>query len=96
MIVVADTSPFLVLVAIGHVDVLPHLYGRLVIPPEVAGELASPRRTKLVQTFIASPPSWLEQRAPSAVERIPDLDPGEAAAISLACELRADQVIIDE
>ena len=96
MIVVADTSPFVVLVNIGCIDVLPGLYGRVVIPPEVAAELHSPKRPKNVRDFIASPPDWLEERPPLAVEAIPGLDAGEAAAISLARELRADQLIIDE
>lgn len=37
MIVVADTSPFVVLVAIGHVDVLPTLFEEVLIPPQMAG-----------------------------------------------------------
>jgi predicted nucleic acid-binding protein len=44
MIVVADTFPFVVLVAIAHVDVLPALFKEVVIPPQVASELASSRR----------------------------------------------------
>jgi predicted nucleic acid-binding protein len=96
MIVVADSSPLVVLMNIGHVELLSSMYGRVIIPPEVAGELASPKRTEAVQLFIATPPAWLEIRPPAAIERIPGLDAGEAAAISLARELRADRVIIDE
>lgn len=96
MIVVADSSPFVALVAIGHVELLPSMYGRVIIPPEVAAELASPKRPRAVQAFIAMPSAWLEIRTPSVVERIPGLDVGECAAISLARELQADRVIIDE
>lgn len=96
MIVVADTSPLVVLINIGSIDLLPTLYGRVLIPPEVATELGSPKRPQAVQAFIASPPPWLEQQLPSTIEAIPDLDPGESAAISLARELRADLLIIDE
>lgn len=96
MIVVADASPLIVLSTIKRVDILPALFQQLAIPPEVAGELASGRRTRVVQNFIASPPNWLEIRAPALLERIPGLDAGETAAISLARELRADRVIIDE
>ena len=59
MIVVADAAPFVVLVAIGHVDVLPTLFREVFIPPEVASELASPRRPPEVRAFIAPPPPWL-------------------------------------
>jgi predicted nucleic acid-binding protein len=50
MIVVADTSPFVVLVAIGHVDVLLALFKEVLIPPPVASELASSRRPPEVRT----------------------------------------------
>ena len=35
MLVVADASPFVGLVRIGQADVLPALYGSVVIPPQV-------------------------------------------------------------
>ena len=96
MLVISDTSPLIALVRIGHVDVLPRLYGSVVIPTEVAGELASRKRPSEVQAFIANPPTWLSVRSPSTIEEIQDLDPGECAAISLARELGADLLLIDE
>lgn len=44
MIVVADASPFVVMVAIEHVEVLPTVFREVLIPPEVASELASSKR----------------------------------------------------
>jgi predicted nucleic acid-binding protein len=96
MIVVSDSSALVVLVRIGHGDVLPTLFKQVVIPPEVASELASLKWPQSVQDFIAAPPSWLEIRTPTSVEPIPNLHAGEAAAISLAQELQADRLIIDE
>ena len=96
MIVVADASPFVVLVAIGHVDVLPTLFREVLIPPEVASELASSKRPTEVRAFIAAPPSWLRILAPSSPEMIPGLDAGETAAIALAAEVQAGRLIIDE
>jgi predicted nucleic acid-binding protein len=96
MIVVADSSPLVVLINIGHVDVLPALFQHIVIPPEVASELSSPKRPQPVRDWIASPPSWLEVRAPSSVEQIPGLHAGESAAIVLAREIQADRILIDE
>jgi len=96
MTVVADTSPFVVLVAIGHVDVLSTLFDEVLIPPHVASELASSRRPQEVRGFIATPPLWLRVRAPSSTETIPGLAAGETAAIVLAAEIKAGRLIIDE
>jgi predicted nucleic acid-binding protein len=96
VIVVADASPFVVLVAIGHVDVLATLFQEILIPPQVASELASSRRPLEVREFIATPPRWLRIVAPSSIETIPGLADGEAAAILLAGEIRAARLILDE
>lgn len=39
MLVVADSSPLVVLTMIGHIDKLPKLFGQVIIPPEVSAEL---------------------------------------------------------
>jgi predicted nucleic acid-binding protein len=96
MIVVADASPLVVLVAIGHVDVLPALFDEILVPPQVASELASPRRSLEVRDFIATPPPWLRIVAPSSLETIPGLGAGETTAILLAGEVQAARLVIDE
>jgi predicted nucleic acid-binding protein len=96
MLVVADASPLVGLVRIGHADVLPALYGTVVIPPTVAAELKSPRRPAEVLEFMASTPKWLSVQSPSQLQEIEDLDAGELEAISLAKELGADLLLIDE
>jgi predicted nucleic acid-binding protein len=96
MLVVADTSPFIGLLKINHLDVLPRLYGAVAIPTEVAAELSDAKRPADVRAFIASPPAWLTVCSPSTLEDIPDIDAGERAAISLARELKADILLIDE
>jgi predicted nucleic acid-binding protein len=96
MLVVADSSPFVGLIKIGLLDVLRHLYGSVVIPPEVAKELESIKRPAEVRAFIATPPEWLSIRQASNIENIEGLDEGELAAIALARELKADLLLIDE
>ena len=96
MIVVADSSPLIVMVKIGHIQVLPVLFREVVIPPQIATELADPKRPQTVQDFIRERPDWLRVQAPASVEPIPELHEGERAAISLARELQADLLLIDE
>lgn len=96
MIVVADSSPLIALIQIGHVDLLRDLFQTVTIPARVAGELASAMRPATVQSFIAQPPAWLSVRTPANVEQIADLHAGEREAISLARELHADLLVIDD
>jgi predicted nucleic acid-binding protein len=51
MLVIADSSPLIVLVNIGHIGVLPKLFGEVVIPPAVASEIAAPARPEVVREF---------------------------------------------
>jgi predicted nucleic acid-binding protein len=96
IVVVADTSPLIALLNIRHAEVLPTLFVQVIIPPAVASELAAPARPQVVRDFVAAPPVWLRIRRPAMIEEIPDLHPGEREALSLAIELHADLVLIDE
>ena len=96
MLVVADSSPFIVLLKIGHVEALTGLFGEVIIPPAVAQELADARRPQIVRDFISALPPWLRISKPSVVEAIPLLHIGECEAISLAKELKADLLLIDD
>ena len=96
MLVVADSSPFIALIQISHLDVLPALFGQVAIPPQVVDELRAPGRPFEVRTFANSVPAWLAVRAPTAVSPIPGLQQGEIAAINLAREIGADLLLIDE
>ena len=96
MIVVADSSPLIVLVNIGHIQILPALFREVVIPPQIAAELTDAKRPQAVQDFMREQPVWLRVQAPVSVELIPELHEGERAAISLASELQADLLLIDE
>ena len=39
MIVVADSSPMIVLIEIGHIGVLPKLFQQVIVPPQVLAEV---------------------------------------------------------
>ena len=98
MIVVADTTPINYLILIEEIDVLPKLYGRVVIPRTVSEELMLSRAPLKVQEWIKQPPNWLEILVPTVVvdAKLAKLDAGEREAIALAEELSADQLIVDE
>ena len=60
MIVVADTGPINYLIAIKHIELLPRLYVRILVPSSVRDELQRDAAPKLVRQWIARPPEWLE------------------------------------
>ena len=96
MIVVADSSPLVALVNIHQAEILPQLFGSVLIPSEVLAELSNSRHPEIVRAFAAHPPAWLDIRVPKMVEEIPGLHLGEQAALSLAAEVKADLLLMDE
>ena len=96
MIVVSDTTPINYLVLIDRVGVLPELFGTVVIPPTVLSELRHPGSPEKVQAWMHAAPAWLEVRAPSLLDSTIRLGQGEVEAISLAQELGAAEVLIDD
>ena len=99
MIVVSDTSPVLNLARIGRLDLLALLYHEVFIPSAVYEELIRSKRDLPPAVDFASQP-WLTVAAANDRNRVQELreylDPGEAEAIVLAIELRADLLLVDE
>jgi predicted nucleic acid-binding protein len=87
MIVIADTTPLNYLVLIGEIDVLPALYGRVIVPRAVYAELVVAGSPGAVRTWANRLPNWVEvhNAPPEAAALAPGLlDPGEGEAIALA------------
>lgn len=99
MIVVSDTSPINALQRIGHLHLLPVLFGRVIIPPSVRLELQNAVKHGLYLTEIDQA-EWLEIHPASNQAKIIEfqekLELGESEAIALALELQADFLLIDE
>jgi predicted nucleic acid-binding protein len=98
VIVVADTSPLNYLIRLGHPDILRQIYGRVLVPPAVSIEMRHPDAPPEVQDWAAAPPLWLERITVTELDTslAEELGMGERQAISLAIELRADVLLIDE
>ncbi len=98
MIVVADTSPLNYLILIDEVDLLPALFGQVLLPYAVLQELLHPRTSSKVCGWAACLPEWIDVRSVASVASpvLMQLDLGEREAIQLALELGIGTVLIDE
>ena len=83
MIVVSDTSPLNYLILIDYQDVLPTLFGQIVIPQAVLNELQHAKTPEKIKNWIATKPTWLEVRnvRVSPINKLENLDYGEREAI---------------
>jgi uncharacterized protein len=99
MIVVSDTSPISNLAAIGQLELLQQLYGSVIIPTAVYQELLNSGETDPAVLAIQTV-NWIETRSVANITLLQtlqnNLDIGEAEAITLAVELNADRLIVDE
>ena len=97
-VVVSDTSPIRALEWVGRLDVLPKLFDRILIPPMVAAELNSTVARYRKINVLNYP--FLILAFPSDQAQVDlllqQLDRGEAEAIALALESKADALLIDE
>jgi len=96
MIIVADTSPLNYLVLIREIELLPSLFGQVIVPHAVLAELRAAGTPEVVREWADSAPSWLEIRTPSFIDAGIKLGRGEVEAICLASELQADQLLVDD
>lgn len=100
MIVIADSSPLNYLILIDADQILPQLFGRIVIPDAVARELQSSVAPAKVSLWVSNRPTWLRiEQCVGCMEydESEKLDEGEREAIALALPGGADALLlIDE
>jgi predicted nucleic acid-binding protein len=95
MIVVSDATPLNYLILLESDHVLPALFGRVYAPSAVLEELSHPKSPEAVRAWASNPPPWLTVQDPTEIS-LSKRRLGEAAAISLALELKAERVLIDD
>lgn len=98
MIVVCDTSPLCYLLLIEQIQILPQLFTQITIPPAVKNELLAEQTFSLIQTWIADLPTWVNvQTVPQLLDNLPaKLGAGEREAISIAVNLQAGLIVLDD
>ncbi len=96
MVIISDTTAITNLLVIDEIHVLKKLYGRIIIPKAVREELVIIEHH---DEFLTSC-DWIEVADAKNIHQVRnllmDLDRGEAEAIVLAKEQKADYLIIDE
>ena len=94
--IVADTSPLNYLILIDAVEILPALFQEVVIPNAVRQELLAVGAEEKVRKRIENAPHWLKIEKVGKIDKSINLGVGEVEAISLAIELSADLILLDD
>jgi len=99
MIVVSDASVLILLAKASQLTLLRALYGHVLLPRQVYDDVVI-KGAGRVGAMEVQAADWLETRQVANVVLVKELerniDPGEAEAIALALEVRADLLLIDE
>jgi predicted nucleic acid-binding protein len=99
VIIVSDTTPLSELAKVDKLNLLHDIYGKIIIPEEVYQEVTTGTHPAANLVQIAN---WIERRTISSSEKVSTLKTitnlgwGECAAMILAEELEADQLLIDD
>lgn len=98
MIIVSDSSPLISLARANYIFVLPKLFGAVIVPEAVMLEIQSAPEGAPEIDLRTQP--WLKSLAVKDRQKLysleATLDRGEAEAIVLALELKADRLLVDE
>lgn len=85
MLVIASTSPLNYLILIDAVELLPRLYGRIILPAAAWKEFKHPGAPEAVSVWANALPTWVEVRSasnPSGDAGLTALGDGEREAIA--------------
>lgn len=95
--IVSNTTPIICLLKLNRLELLQRLYNQIYIPTAVFKEIEAGKAKGYYKAL--SKIDWIniiETQDKQAVKYFLDLDEGEAEAIVLAAEIKADLIILDE
>lgn len=99
MIIVSDSSPLINLACINKLHLLPELFNEVIIPHSVYQEIVEFGEGQPGSDAVKNS-SWISVRNCNRLDQLnefrKELDMGEAEALTLAIELNADILLIDE
>ena len=99
MKVISNASPIINLAWIGRLDLLSKLFGQLVIPKSVWDEIVVKGKEQTGSSELKSA-DWIKTQEATNHELVhslrQNLDAGDAEAIALALETKADLLLMDE
>jgi predicted nucleic acid-binding protein len=96
ILVVADSGPVNYLIQIGHIDILPRLADKVVVPAAVQTELTHDEAPREVRAWAANPPAWVEVQSATQQIEERDISSTDREAIALAIELGARFLLMDD
>lgn len=101
MIVISDTTPIIFLLKTGNIELLHHLYGRILIPKAVYKELTeNPLYSEKIEiikaTEFLSVVAVENKASVNVLRSVTGLDTGESEALIMYDEQKADVLIMDE
>lgn len=97
MVVVADATPLHYLILIDEIDLLRELYGTILIPNAVVGELSRPETPPKVREWMSALPRWVKVVLPRSFDLpFAELGLGEREAISIAQASPASILLTDD
>ena len=98
MLIVSDTTPLHYLILIGSEHILPDLFETVIVPAAVVSEMLHPNAPPKIQQWVKNMPVWVISRISSNANKeiSTGLGAGETEAISIALELNADALLLDD
>lgn len=96
-VAVADTGPLNYLILIGCIEIVPSLFGAVLIPDAVLEELRRPAAPDAVRAWASALPYWVEIGSIKTSHGGPSyLDRGESDVLRLAGERGATLILMDD